>query len=165
MRRPGPSQHSTSSALRRSAPWRASAACNEPAHTATSHGKGSVPSQQCVSARGNRPAGPSTGTCITTLPTGPARVGSACSAAHGMQALCTDGTLDGTLKSNTDKARARVRGACAPAARSWASWGVEADSLPPAHLLWLRCARLATVTAPRRTPTVVSILGVSVSFM
>ena len=63
-----------------------------------------------------------------TLPTSPAQVGSACSAAQWMQALCTNVTLNVTLKSyHHSKARVRARGVCAPVARSWALRGVEAD--------------------------------------
>ena len=100
--------------------------------------KVTLPPQQCGSARGSRPAWPSAGTCTTTLLTGPTRVASACSAAHRMQALCTSGTYDGTYKPNIDKAGGRARGVCAPAARSWALRGVEADSLPPGRRRWNR---------------------------
>ena len=59
------------------------------------------------------------------------------------------------------KARVRARGICAPVARSWASRGVEADSLPPGHRLWLRCSRVNSFLSPKETATILQLYRLS----
>lgn len=147
-RRPESLLHWVSVASLPSAPWRASPTCNESANTPTCQRKGTLPPQLCGSERGNRPTGPSVGTCILTLPTGPTRVGSACSAAHCLHALCPEVPIEVPIKSCLHKGGVLAHGVSTPAARPWVLRDVEADSLVPAAPTAAACSACEASRCP-----------------